>query len=65
MLRSVQLLDFTNPELSIAAQARGAITYQEGERAKKMENPKARGRMERAAKCYRTLAETFERVRRT
>jgi hypothetical protein len=41
-----------------------AITYQEGERAKKMENPTTRGPIEATARRYAALAEKFETVRR-
>ena len=41
-----------------------AITYQEGERAKKMENPGMRGPIERAAQRFAALAAKFEAARR-
>lgn len=53
-------LDLTDVELATAAQAGRAMAYQEGERAKRMENPTMRGPMESTAKRYAALAEKFE-----
>ena len=41
------------------------VAYQEGERAKKMENPTTRGPIEAAARRYVSLAEKFEAARKT
>jgi hypothetical protein len=41
----------------------GAMAYQEGERALKMENPTTRGPIESAAKRYAMLAEKLEAAR--
>lgn len=60
----VALLDLTDAELATAAQACRAMAYQEGERAKKLENPTTRGPIEDAAKRYRALAEKVERARK-
>jgi hypothetical protein len=57
-------LDLTDAELATAAQACRAMAYQEGERAKRMENPGVRAPIENTAKRYRALAEKFERARR-
>lgn len=57
-------LDLTATELETAAQACRAMAYQEGERAKKMENPTTRGPIENAAKRYAALAEKFEAARK-
>jgi hypothetical protein len=40
------------------------MSYQEGERAKKMENPTMRGPIETAARRYGDLAEKIEAARR-
>ena len=53
-------LDLTDAELATAAQACRAMAYQEGERARTMENPTTHGPIEAAAKRYRALAEKFE-----
>jgi hypothetical protein len=53
-------LDLTAEELATAAQACRAMVYQEGERAKRMENPTTRGPIESAAQRYAVLAEKFE-----
>ena len=65
MLRRLPLLDLTNFEPSIAAQVCGAMTRQESERARKIDNSTACGLIEQAAKHCRTLGETFELERRT
>jgi hypothetical protein len=57
------LLDLTDLELETAARACRAMAYQEGERARKMENPSTRGPIENTAKRYAALADKFERVR--
>jgi hypothetical protein len=53
-------LDLTDAELATAATACRAMAYQEGERAKKMENPTMRGPLESNAKRYAALAEKLE-----
>ena len=50
-------IDLTDAELATAAQACRAMAYQEGERAKEMENPTTRGLIENAAERYRAPAE--------
>ena len=40
------------------------MAYQEGERAKKMENPTTRGPIESAAQRYAALAAKFEAARK-
>jgi hypothetical protein len=57
-------LDLTATELEIAARACRAMAYQEGERAKKMENPTTRGPIEAAAQRYAALVEKFEAARK-
>jgi hypothetical protein len=57
-------LDLTDEELATAATACRAMAYQEGERAKKMENPALRAPMENTAKRYARLVEKFEAARR-
>jgi hypothetical protein len=57
-------LDLTAEELATAAQACRAMAYQEGERAKKMENPTTRGPIEAAAQRYAALAEKLEAARK-
>jgi hypothetical protein len=57
-------LDLTDEELATAATACRAMAYQEGERAKKMENPTLRSPIEHAAKRYAQLVEKFEAARR-
>jgi len=57
-------LDLTDDELATAATACRAMAYQEGERAKKMENPGMRGPVENAAKRYAALAAKFEAARK-
>jgi hypothetical protein len=42
----------------------GRWAYQEGERAKKIENPTMRGPLESNAKRYAVLAEKLENARR-
>jgi hypothetical protein len=57
-------LDLSANELETAARACRAMAYQEGERAKKMENPGMRGPIENAARRYTALAEKFEAARK-
>jgi hypothetical protein len=57
-------LDLTADELATAAQACRAMAYQEGERAKRMENPTTRGPIEAAAQRYAALTEKFEWARK-
>jgi hypothetical protein len=45
-------LELNDEELATAATACRAMAYQEGERAKAMENPGMRGPVENAAKRY-------------
>jgi len=51
-------------KLATAAQACRAMAHQEGERARKLENPTARRPIEDASKRYGALAEKFEGARR-
>jgi hypothetical protein len=57
-------LDLTDKELATAATACRAMAYQEGERAKKMENPGMCAPMENTAKRYAQLVEKIEAARR-
>ena len=57
-------LDLTDAELATAATACRAMAYQEGERAKKMENPTMRGPLEINSKRCAALAEKLEVARR-
>lgn len=57
-------LDLTDEELAAAATACRAMVYQEGERARKMENPTVPGPIERTAQRYAQLGEKFEAARR-
>ena len=57
-------LDLTEAELATAAQACRAMAHQEGERAKKIENPTVRGPLEDAARRYAALAQKLEAARR-
>jgi hypothetical protein len=57
-------LDLTDGELATAATACRAMAYQEGERAKRMENPTIRGPIENAAKRYAQLVQKFEAARK-
>jgi hypothetical protein len=57
-------LELTDAELATAATACRAMAYQEGERAKKMENPTTRGPIENAARRYAALAEKLEAFRK-
>jgi hypothetical protein len=57
-------LDLSDAELATAATACRAIAYQEGERAKKLENPTIRGPLEANAKRYAVLAQKLEAARK-
>jgi hypothetical protein len=57
-------IDLTDVDLATAATACRAMAYQEGERAKKMENPTTRGPLETNAKQFAALAEKFEAARK-
>jgi hypothetical protein len=57
-------LDLTDAELATGATACRAVAYQEGERAKKMENPTTRGPIEANARRYAALAEKLEAARK-
>jgi hypothetical protein len=57
-------LDLTDAELAAAEQPSRAMAYQEGERARKMENPTTRGPIENTAKRYAALAEKLEAARK-
>jgi hypothetical protein len=57
-------LDLSDAELAAAATACRAMAFQEGERAKRMENPTMRAPIENAAKRYAALAEKLEAARR-
>jgi hypothetical protein len=48
-------LDLSDAELATAATACRAMAYQEGERAKKMENPTMRQPIEKTAKRFAAL----------
>jgi len=57
-------LDLTDAELATAATACRAMAYQEGERAKKMENPTIRGPLEANANRFAASAEKLEAARK-
>ena len=57
-------LDLTDAELQTVGQACRAMAYQEGERAKTMENPTTRGPIESAARRYAALAQKLEAARK-
>jgi len=57
-------LDLTDAELATAATACRAMAYQEGERARKLENPLMRRPLETNSKRYAALAEKFEAARK-
>jgi hypothetical protein len=57
-------LELTDAELATAATACRAMAYQEGERAKKLENPTMRGPLENNAKRYADLAAKLEAARK-
>jgi hypothetical protein len=56
-------LDLIDAELATAAQACRAMASQEGERARKLENPTTRGPIEAAARRYADLAKKLEAAR--
>jgi hypothetical protein len=56
-------LDLSDAELATAATACRAMAYQEGERAKKMENPTMRGPLETNARRYACPAEKLGAAR--
>jgi hypothetical protein len=56
--------DISDAELATAATACRAMAYQEGERAKKMENPMTRPPLESNARRYAALAEKLEAARK-
>jgi hypothetical protein len=53
-------LDLTDVELETAARACRAMAYQEGERARNMENPTLRAPIEDAEQRYAALVQKFE-----
>jgi hypothetical protein len=57
-------MPLSTDDLALTARACRAMAYQEGERAKKMENPTVRGPIEHLAARYAALAERFERARK-
>jgi hypothetical protein len=57
-------LDLTDAELATAATACRAMAYQEGKRAKEMENPTVRGPFETIAPRYAALAVKLEAARK-
>jgi hypothetical protein len=57
-------LDLSATELETAARACRAMAYQEGERAKAMENPTVRAPIEDAARRYAALVVKFETARK-
>jgi hypothetical protein len=57
-------LDLSKIELETAARACRALAFQEGERAKQMENSGMRGPIEAAAQSYAALAKKFEAAQR-
>jgi hypothetical protein len=58
-------LELTDSELATAATACRAMAYQEGERAKKMENPTTRGLLESNSRRFAVLAEKLEAARKS
>ncbi len=52
------------PVVQSRLQMTSAMAYQEGERAKKMENPTTRGPVESTARRYAALAEKLEAARK-
>ena len=56
-------LDLTDAELATAATACRAMAYQEGERAKQMENRSLRPPLEANAQRFAALAEKLEAAR--
>jgi hypothetical protein len=62
--RAVPSFDLTDLELETAARACRALAYQEGEAAKRLENPTVRAPIEGTARRAAALAEKFERARK-
>jgi hypothetical protein len=60
----VMAVDLTDAELATAATACRAMAYQEGERAKAMENPGIRAPIENTAHRFGALAAKFESARK-
>ena len=58
-------LELTDAELATGAAACRAMAHQEGERARKMENPTTRGPIQAAAQRYAALAAKLEAYRKT
>jgi hypothetical protein len=56
-------VDLTDLELDTAARACRALAYQEGEAAKRLENPGMRAPIENTAQRAAALADKFERAR--
>jgi len=56
-------LELTDAELATAATACRAMAYQEGKRAREIENPTMRGPLENNAKRFAALAEKLEGAR--
>lgn len=59
----VPLVNLADAELATAATACRAMAHQEGERARKLENPSVRGPIEAAALRYAALAKKLETAR--
>ena len=57
-------LDLTDAELATAATACRAMAYQEGERARKLENPSLRPPLKANAQRFAALAEKLEAARK-
>lgn len=57
-------INLTDLELQTAAQACRAMAFQDGERAKKIDNPSLRGPMEDTARRYASLATKLEAMRK-
>ena len=57
-------VDLTDAELTTAATACRAMAHQEGERAKKLENPSLRPPLETNSKRYAALPEKLEAARK-
>jgi hypothetical protein len=58
------VLELTDAEIATAATACRAMAYQEGQRAKQMDNPTLRPPLENNAKRYAILAEKLEAARK-
>jgi len=63
-IRAMPSVELSATELETAARACRAMAYQEGERAKRMENPTMRAPIEAAAQRYAALAEKVEAARK-